>query len=206
MDGRIDLTTVLFLVAAVAVFFALWRVLANRPRQSGDQPVPLSGADPKFRALPTPQTGSSIFVCYRRDDSRDVTGRLYDRLIATYGSNRVFRDIDSIPLGMDFRTHVANQLADCKACLVVIGRDWLLIQDRDGRRRLDDPNDHVRVEIETALRRSIPVVPLLINHATMPHPDDLPESLQALAYRNGIPVRPDPDFHRDVDRLLAGLK
>ncbi|HEX2992460.1 MAG TPA: hypothetical protein VHO49_17375, partial [Anaerolineales bacterium] len=74
------------------------------------------------------------------------------------------------------------------------------------KKRLDDPEDFVRIEIESALRRDIPVIPLLVRGAQMPADEDLPPGLQSLVYRNGIPIRPDPDFHRDMDRLVAALR
>src|SRR5262249_48340178 len=89
--------------------------------------------------------------------------------------------------------------------LAVIGRQWLTVTDAAGKRRLDDPADFVRIEIEAALQRDIPSIPVLVQHAAMPGPRQLPSSLQSLAYRNGIAVRSDPDFHRDVDRLIQHL-
>ena len=147
-----------------------------------------------------------VFICYRRDDSRDVTGRIYDRLVKEFGDKSVFRDVDSVPVGLDFRKHVDEKISQCDVCLVVIADGWLTVSDRNGKRRIDDPRDHVRIEIEAALKRTIPVVPLLVGGAVIPSVDELPPSLQELAFRNAIPVRPDPDFHHDVDRLVAGLK
>jgi len=154
----------------------------------------------------SPAIHNKIFISYRRDDSRDVTGRIYDRLIRDFGEGRIFRDIDSLPIGLDFRKHVDERLSNCDVCLVVIGDGWLKITDGKGQRRIDDPRDHVRIEIETALRRTIPVVPVLVGGASMPTVEELPEGLQDLAFRNGVSVRGDPDFHRDVDRLVSGLK
>jgi hypothetical protein len=96
-------------------------------------------------------------------------------------------------------------MRQCTALLVIIGDKWLNITDRSGRRRLDDPRDFVRIEIEAGLKRNIPVIPLLIDDTIMPDEDDLPESLRRLVYRNGISIRPDPDFHRDMDRLINHL-
>ena len=111
-----------------------------------------------------------------------------------------------MPFGVDFRDHIDKRLANCDVCIVVIGNKFLTITDKSGLRRIDDPRDHVRIEIETALRRSIRVVPLLVAGVTMPTEDDLPPSLKPLAFRAGTAIRPDPDFHRDVDRLMSGLK
>jgi hypothetical protein len=90
--------------------------------------------------------------------------------------------------------------------LTVIGRQWLDVADTAGRRRLDDPTDLVRIEIEAALARGVPVIPLLVQGALMPEPHALPEALRPLAFRNGMSVRADPDFHRDLDRLDEQLR
>jgi hypothetical protein len=92
-----------------------------------------------------------IFICYRRDDSGDVTDRIWDKLSRAFGRQNLFRDIDSIPTGRDFRKEILQTLESCRAVLVVIGREW--IRDVEGRRRLDSAEDHVRIEIETALAR-----------------------------------------------------
>ena len=147
---------------------------------------------------------SAIFISYRRQDSSDVTGRIYDRLTEHFGKPSVFKDVDSIPLGTDFRKKLDDSVAQCDVFLAVIGRHWLL--GDVGQRRLDDVGDFVRIEIEAALRRNIPIVPVLVQGATIPGSEDLPETLQSLVYRNGIPVRPDPDFHQDMDRLIRGIE
>ena len=149
---------------------------------------------------PTP----AIFIAYRREDSTDVTGRIYDRLCQHFGKQNVFKDVDSIPLGVDFRKHLGDSVGQCDVLLTVIGRQWLA-GDR-GQRRLDDVHDFVRIEMEAALKRDIPLVPVLVQGSSMPGPEDLPEILQSLVYRNGIPVRPDPDFHQDMDRLIKGIE
>lgn len=147
-----------------------------------------------------------IFISYRREDSANVSGRIYDRLAAHFGDAAVFKDVDDIPFGVDFKNHLNGVVAECAIELVVIGPNWLTVTDEDGERRLDDPADFVRIEIEAALDRDIPVVPLLVSGASMPKDHQLPPGMQKLAYRNGTPVRPDPDFHHDMDRLIAGLE
>lgn len=158
----------------------------------------------------TPKAASAphndgVFLSYRRDDSADVTGRIYDRLVQRFGKAQVFKDVDSIPLGVDFREHLGDVVGRCSVVLVVIGDRWLSA-GAPGARRLDDAADFVRIEIESALERRIPVVPLLVRGAAIPGDTDLPPTLRPLAYRNGIAVRPDPDFHRDMDRLITGLE
>jgi formylglycine-generating enzyme required for sulfatase activity len=147
---------------------------------------------------------SKILISYRREDSADVTGRIYDRLIQVFPQS-VFRDVDSIPLGVDFRTYLDEQVAKCDVFLAVIGRDWLRGKGRKGKSRLEDPGHFVRIEIESALKRQIPVIPVLVQGAKIPEAQRLPTSIQDVSYRNGIVVRPDPDFHKDMDRLIAHL-
>lgn len=156
-------------------------------------------------AQAAPSALPKCFISYRRYDSADATGRIYDRLLEGYGSERIFKDVDDIPLGTDFRTVLDEAVGDCAVLLAVIGRDWLTVTDERGQRRIDDPADYVRIEIESALERNIPVIPVLVRGASMPGEDDLPASIGAFAYRNGIPIRSDPDFHRDMDRLIQAL-
>ena len=154
---------------------------------------------------PNRVTTDSIFISYRRQDSADVTGRIYDRLIQRYDRKQVFKDVDSIPLGVDFRAHLGDVVGRCNLLLAIIGPQWLNVVGPNGR-RLDDVGDFVRIEIEAALARNIPVIPLLVGGAELPSERELPPSLAAITFRNGIAVRPDPDFHRDMDRLIAGLE
>ena len=148
----------------------------------------------------------SNFVSYRREDSRHQAGRLYEHLVAHFGSGLVFKDDNSIPFGLDFREVLTERVAGCDVFLAVIGDAWLSTAGKSGTRRLDDPGDFVRIEIEAALGRNIPVIPVLVGNSSIPPAEELPESLRALAYRNGLFVRPDPDFHKDVDRLVRGIK
>jgi len=153
------------------------------------------------------QHTNHIFISYRRSDSQDVTGRIYDRLISHFGKDAVFKDVDSIPFGVDFRKYLGDIVGRCSVLLVVIGDQWVQAMDNPiGNRRLDNPRDFVRIEIEAALQRGIPVVPLLVKGARMPSEDDLPSSLKELVYRNAALVRYDPDFHIDVNRLIKSLE
>ena len=146
-----------------------------------------------------------LFISYRRSDSEAYAGRLYDRLAAEFGKNRVFKDVDSIPVGADFRTHLHAIIAECEAVLAIVGTHWVDARDERNVRRLENGDDFVRIELEMALARGVPVIPVLVSGATMPSEAQLPASLAAFAYRQATQVRPDPDFHRDVDRLLASL-
>jgi formylglycine-generating enzyme required for sulfatase activity len=148
-----------------------------------------------------------IFVSYRREDSRDKTDRICDHLAPHFGTENVFQDVDNqIPLGRDFRNVLSERVAQCDVFLAVIGDAWLSMTGPDGTRRLDEPGDYVRIEIEAALARDIPVIPILVGRNSVPRANELPESLQKLAYRQAIPVRPNPDFHHDMERLVRGIK
>lgn len=149
---------------------------------------------------------SKIFISYRHEDSADVTGRIYDRLTHRFGRGNVVRDVDSIPLGVDFRDFLAAAVGQCRVFLAVIGERWLDARNESGQRRLDDPHDFVRIEIEAALGREIPVIPVLVRGSHIPERDQLPPSLKGLAYRNGIAIRHDPDFAKDARRLIRSLK
>jgi hypothetical protein len=148
----------------------------------------------------------SIFVSYRREDSRHQAGRLFDHLVRHFGPGQVFDHFDSIPAGLDFREVLTERVAGCDVFLAVIGDAWLSITGSSETRRLDDPGDFVRIEIEAALSRKIPVIPVLVGSSSVPRAEDLPESLRGLAYRHGLPVRSDPDFHHDVERLIGGIE
>ena len=152
-----------------------------------------------------PPDACNIFISYRRADSADVTGRIYDRLAGHFGKAAIFKDVDSIPLGTDFKEHLKKAVSKCKIFLVVIGERWLETTGPRQENRLHDPGDFVRIEIEAALNKKIRIIPLLVHGASMPAEDKLPPSLRKLIYRNGIPVRAAPDFHRDMDRLIAAL-
>ncbi|HUF81502.1 MAG TPA: toll/interleukin-1 receptor domain-containing protein, partial [Burkholderiales bacterium] len=147
----------------------------------------------------------NLFISYRREDSADVAGRIYDQLCEQFGSDGIFMDVDKIPIGVDFRRHLDQEVSRCAVLLVIIGRHWLDTATEAGTRRLDEPSDFVRIEIESALKRDVPVVPLLVHGTQMPGAHELPNSIRDLAFRNGIPVRADPDFHNDMDRLRLGL-
>ena len=149
---------------------------------------------------------SGIFISYRRSDNPDATGRIYDRLVAEFGKARVFKDVDSIPLGRDFRGHLNTIVSECGVMLAIIGPRWTDASSKAGQRRLEDPDDFVRIELEAALARDIPVVPVLVGHAPMPAASELPGSLASFVFRQSIEVRPDPDFHNDATRLVTSLR
>ena len=122
-----------------------------------------------------------------------------------FGDDLLFKDVDSIPLGTDFRRVIAEAVSRCDVLLAVIGDNWLNATDDAGNRRIDDPSDFVHIEIRAALERDIPVIPVLVERTNMPRDRDLPEPLRPLAFRNAISVRADPDFHNDMERLCRAL-
>src|SRR5262245_44509843 len=143
-----------------------------------------------------------IFINYRRDDSRGTAGRLNDRLIETFGRNKIFMDVDHIPAGADFVAYLNEQVASSDAFLIVIGPNWLDAKDESGRRRLDDPDDFVAIEIAAALERNIRVIPVLIDGARMPKASELTDRLKPLVRRQALEVR-HSQFGQDVEALIA---
>ena len=149
---------------------------------------------------------NQIFICYRRNDSAWVAGRLYDRLVQCFGKEAIFKDVDSIPPGLNFKHHIDSVIKQCAVVLVLIGDRWLGEPAETGKRHIDDSRDFVRIEIESALQRNIPVIPLLIQNASIPADEILPPTMKELAYRHGVPIGNDPHFHTDVDRLIKSIE
>jgi hypothetical protein len=147
----------------------------------------------------------SIFISYRRDDSEGQAGRLYDDLVAVFGSDSVFIDVAALQPGRDFRTAIDQSLSSCGVFLSVIGKTWLTAADTSGRRRLDDPADFVRIETAAVLRRDIPVIPVLVQGVTAPKPDQLPDDLKDLAYRNAMELT-HPRWESDVQLLVRAVR
>lgn len=145
-----------------------------------------------------------LVISYRRADTPGMAGRIYDQLMEHFGRDSIFMDIDTIPFGVDFRQHISQALGHCDVLLALIGEKWLDLR-QDGKRHLDDPADFVRIEIEMALKRGIPVIPVLLGQAQMPREDELPVPLGNLAYRNAIQVDVGRDFHIHMDRLIRHL-
>jgi TolB-like protein/tetratricopeptide (TPR) repeat protein len=146
----------------------------------------------------------TIAISYRRDDSSPITGRLYDRLQEKFGPQNVFMDIDSIRPGVDFREQINETISHADAVVAVIGRRWLGEQP-DGSRRIDDPNDFVRLEIASALKCKIPVIPVLVDDAPMPKQTKLPPDIEPLVYRQALPLDSGLDFHQHTERLIGGI-
>ena len=150
-------------------------------------------------------SAKKVFINYRRSVSQWAVKPLYDSLIEVLPRSHVFIDLDAIPPGVDFVDYLDNAVKQCDVLLAVIGIGWLEAADAVGHRRLDDPNDFVRIEIRQALKRDIPVVPLLLDGVKMPSASELPEDIRSLARRNAefIQVR---TAKADIERLIRGLK
>jgi hypothetical protein len=148
---------------------------------------------------------AGIFISYRRDDTAGYAGWLYERLSARFGAERVFMDVDSIEPGFDFVEIVQETVGKSGAVVALMGPQWLTVTDLTGRRRLDDPNDFVRIELRTALEKSVRVIPTLVHGAQIPRTEDLPEDLQPLVRRNAIELS-DARFSYDVRRLIDALE
>jgi formylglycine-generating enzyme required for sulfatase activity len=144
-----------------------------------------------------------IAISYRRTDS-DVTGRIFDRLVQRYGKDSVFRDIDNIPFGIDFRKVVSDALRGTDVLIAVVGPNWRGTRKR-GSARINDDNDLVRIEVETALHRDIPVIPALVGGAMMPKPTDLPNSLRDFSFRNAANIDSGRNFDTDIERLMRSM-
>ena len=147
----------------------------------------------------------SVFLSYRRDDSRDAVGRICDLLQRAIGDENVFLDVDSIPLGFDFRRILREEVAQCHVFIAVVGPSWLTVADGAGRPRLEDQDDFVRIEIEAALERRTPLILLLVNGARRPDTKELPASLQRMLDGVSISLDPDKDFQSGVARLLEAV-
>jgi F0F1-type ATP synthase membrane subunit c/vacuolar-type H+-ATPase subunit K len=146
-----------------------------------------------------------IFISYRREDTAGHAGRLYDSLATRFGPENVFMDVDAIGLGSDFAQVIDGAVEQCHVLVALMGRHWLAATGDDGGRRLDSPDDFVRVELESALGHDVFIIPTAVQGVAFPSSQDLPPSLEPLARRQGIELR-DPSWHDDVKRLTRRLE
>ena len=204
---------VLVLSALAALSGVLW-FLVQRPGRKHRIEVASLVSQPAFAALrerdddlqlPDPLPDHCVFISYRRVDAAEIVGRLDDHLARRLGRNAVFKDVHSLRPGADFRTQIEQSLVVCRVLLCVMGDRWAQGASNGGR-AIDEPVDFVRIEVETALRRGIPVIPVFIRGFKMPAEDFFPVSIQKLANQQGAPLRPDPDFIIDVRRLLKSME
>lgn len=148
----------------------------------------------------------TIFVSYRQSDTAPTTDHLVDRLGTRFGQRKVFQDVGSIPGGVNWERYIERKIADSNILLLIIGPKWLDVLNPDGIRRLDDPADPVRVEIEVALQHHIPVIPVLVDGASMPETRSLPESIRQIAPLNAVVVRRNPHFEADFQKLVTAIR
>jgi hypothetical protein len=147
----------------------------------------------------------TIFISYRREDSEGQAGRIHDDLAPEFGEDAVFMDVADIAPGRDFRGAIEESVSSCSVLLAVIGRNWVTAKNDTGQRRLDDPTDFVRIETAAALRRGIPVVPVLVQGASMPRAEEFPEDLRDLAFRNSIQLS-HVHWDSDIQVLVKALR
>ncbi len=147
---------------------------------------------------------TKLFISYRRADSQHAVDRLYEALRKRLAKKDIFIDVDNIPKGVDFADHLARHVGQCETLLAIIGPQWLNLADEAGRRRLDIPDDFVRIEIAAALKRNIPVVPVLLDGTPMPRADQLPADLRGFERRNAAFLSRD-SFRGDMDKLIEDL-
>jgi hypothetical protein len=148
--------------------------------------------------------GPKVFITYRRDETAAHAGRLYDAMVARFGEDNVFMDVDMAP-GVDFVERIREAVAACHVLIVVMGPRWATVEDERGTARLADPEDFVRLEVETALRRpDVTPIPVLVSGARMPNRDDLPPELRAITRRNALELS-DQRWRYDVGRLISTL-
>src|SRR3954453_8846165 len=156
--------------------------------------------------MPEPvRAASRIFISYRRDDTAYAAGWLFDRLVDEFGREQVFKDMDSIAFGDDFVNAITAPVFSTDVLLALIGDKWLAMVDEHGERRLDDPDDFVRLEIEAALERDVRVIPILVEGARMPRSEELPQSVAALARRQALELA-SSRFSSDTRTLLSVLE
>jgi TIR domain-containing protein len=147
----------------------------------------------------------NIFINYRRGDDPGFTQALYSRLEQVFPPERLFMDVDNIAPGLDFVQVLNDQVARCDVLVAVIGKNWLGAADETGERRLDNPEDFVRVEIESALAQKKRVIPVLVNDARMPRSTELPESLRPFARCNAVRLTHER-FRADTQSLIKALE
>src|SRR5215216_494929 len=148
--------------------------------------------------------GAKVFITYRREETAIHAGRLYDAMVARFGEGNVFMDVDMAP-GVDFVERITEAVAACHVLIVVMGPRWATVEDAQGTPRIADPEDFVRLEVETALRRpDVTPIPVLVSGARMPNREDLPPEVQAITRRNALELS-DHRWRYDMGRLISTL-
>jgi hypothetical protein len=145
-----------------------------------------------------------IFLSYRRSDTAGHAGRLFDRIAARFGRDQIFMDVDTLRPGEDFTHEIARQIGHCKVLIALIGDQWASATNAQGIRRLEDPADYVRAEIAAALKRGVPVIPVLVEGACMPSAEQLPEVIRDLARLQALEIS-EGRFDREAQELLDAI-
>ena len=149
--------------------------------------------------------GGEIFISYRRDDSKWSARALHEHLVSHFGVARIFIDVDGILPAQDFAQEIEKQIVSSEVLLVIIGPLWISLTDDQGKRRLDNPQDYVRMEIRTALLRKVQLMPILVDGATVPKVHELPDDIKPLVQRNALEINNDR-FSVDSARLVVAIK
>ena len=170
------------------------------------QKLLLPSQDPLSRQARRNPAARKIFISYRRADTEQVAGRIYDRLSSKFGADSIFFDTSAIPAGVDFREHISAAMAESAALVAVIGPNWLAKPVRWSIfKRAAQEEDHVHTEIGLALSEAVPIVPILVGGATMPRPEQLPQAIREVTRINATTIRGGRDFHTDMDRVVELL-
>lgn len=151
-----------------------------------------------------PVHSKNVFISYRRSDSADISGRIYDHLTNSLGEANIFKDVYSIPLGVNFKEYITKEISKADVLIAIMGQSWLG-QDKSGS-RIMDKLDFVRLEMISAFESNIPVIPVFVSNSKMPSEKELPKELKQLIYINGIKVRIDPDFENDINKLIKSIQ
>lgn len=201
--GAPELIIFLFSIGVGVLIFWLFA----RARAAKMQPPTLQREEqpPKPQREEQERETKGVFISYRRDESAGYAGRIADSFQEHFGEDKVFLDIDSIEPGLDFAEAIERAVGSCEVLVSVIGRNWLTASDAAGRKRLENPDDYVRREIAAALQRNIRVIPVLIQGASMPSADELPNDLAPLARRNAFELH-DSSWRDDLRRFNSALE
>jgi serine/threonine protein kinase len=184
--------------------------LGDRPQSVAEWAPVLFSSRAATRLRKRPTAASKIFLSYRREDTKHVAGRIFDRLAQEFGEKEVFFDVDTIPVGVDFRSHVTSSIEDSAVLIALIGDRWAN-HNWQKRRWWMSPFrnkklDFVEVEIEIALQSSVPIIPVLVDSASMPKESLLPGTIRSLSYLNATQVRSGRDFRTDIERVVELIR
>ena len=149
--------------------------------------------------------GGKIFVNYRREDCAANAVAISAYLERAFGSARVFIDVDRLRPGQNFPQELEKRLSACKVTLCLIGPGWLDARDENGNRRIDNPQDWVRLEIERALARNVVVIPVLVEGASLSKASELPETLRPLVQRQAAEITTN-NFRNDMAGLTRDVR